>query len=185
VSRTESRGSLALRPGRPTGQPLIDPAYLQSEADWRTLERGLELSQEVAATRAAGEFRPRGRGLAVPDGVVTGLPRDRAERRRFIAATLTTTWHPGGTCKMGRDDRSVVDPELRVHGLGGLRVADASIMPELPSANINAACIMIGEKCADLLSRRRASPVGPIPSSDAPPIPELLAAVLRGRRTTR
>jgi choline dehydrogenase-like flavoprotein len=103
---------------------------------------------------------------------------------------LTTTWHPAGTCKMGRDPLAVVDPQLRVHGVDGLRVADASIMPELPSANINAACIMIGERCADLVRRassgppaRAGKPAPPTPvASGEPPPPAALLAILEAMR---
>lgn len=182
VATPTSRGSLALRPGRPTAQPLIDPNYLQSEADWRTLERGIELAQELARARAVRAFGPRGSVFAISDGRRVALPR-AADVRAFIASALTTTWHPGGTCKMGRGEGAVVDPQLRVHGLDGLRVADASIMPELPSGNINAACIMVGEKCADLL-RCESPPVAAVPAADPPPppIPEILAAIINARR---
>src|SRR5262249_58661242 len=95
---------------------------------------------------------------------------------RFIAETLTTTWHPAGTCKMGRDPQAVIDPELRVYGVTGLRVADASIMPTPITGNINAACIMIGEKCADLVRRGVAArPMG----CDADLAEDALFAVLR------
>jgi choline dehydrogenase len=69
----------------------------------------------------------------------------------WVRATAETTYHPVGTCKMGNDAMAVVDPELRVHGIEGLRVADASIMPTLTSGNTNAPCIMIGEKCAAMV----------------------------------
>jgi len=84
-------------------------------------------------------------------------PKARLEKywRRLITYATQTIYHPVGTCKMGpkTDHMAVVDPSLRVHGVTGLRVADASIMPHLTSANTNAACIMIGEKLADLLRR--------------------------------
>lgn len=69
----------------------------------------------------------------------------------WVRNTAETTYHPVGTCKMGQDAMAVVDPELRVHGIEGLRVADASIMPTLTSGNTNAPCIMIGEKCAEMV----------------------------------
>src|SRR5262249_51775413 len=69
----------------------------------------------------------------------------------WVRRNAETTYHPVGTCKMGTDSRAVVDPELRVHGIAGLRVADASIMPTLTSGNTNAPCIMIGEKCAEMV----------------------------------
>jgi len=73
------------------------------------------------------------------------------ELLKWVRNNAETTYHPVGTCKMGADPRAVVDHELRVHGLGGLRVADASIMPTLTSGNTNAPCIMIGEKCAEMV----------------------------------
>ena len=85
------------------------------------------------------------------------------ELRDFIAATVTTVWHPAGTCAMGRHRQSVVDPELRVYGIEGVRVADASIIPEIPSGNINAVCIMIGEQCAQPVRS------GPGPRGISPP----------------
>ena len=184
VSKALSRGSLTLRPGRPNARPLIDPKYLQHEADGTTLERGLELTEELARTRAIQAFRPRGRPFAVPDGWRVTLPRGSKDLGSFIARALTTTWHPGGTCAMGRHRGAVVDPQLRVHGVDGLRVADASIIPELPSANINAVCIMIGEKCAELLRRETSTPPA-APSASEPPGPEVLAAVLSRMGGTR
>jgi choline dehydrogenase len=189
VSKSTSRGSLVLRPGRPTAQPLIDPKYLRDESDWQTLARGMELTEELVRTRAIREFGPRYPAFAFSDGWRVPLPA-RSARRTFIASVLTTTWHPAGTCKMGRDPLAVVDPQLRVHGVDGLRVADASVMPELPSANINAACIMIGERCADLVRRassgppaRAGKPAPPTPvASGEPPPPAALLAILEARR---
>jgi choline dehydrogenase len=74
-----------------------------------------------------------------------------ADLLEWVRNTAETTYHPVGTCKMGQDAMAVVDPELRVHGIEGLRVADASIMPTLTSGNTNAPCIMIGEKCAEMV----------------------------------
>ena len=71
--------------------------------------------------------------------------------RSWVRHNAETTYHPVGTCRMGTDPAAVVDPELRVHGIGGLRIADASIMPTLTSGNTNAPCIMIGEKCAAMV----------------------------------
>ena len=80
-----------------------------------------------------------------------GHVQDEKGLRDFIARATGCYFHPVGTCKMGTDDRAVVDPQLRVHGVEGLRVADASVMPAIPSGNTNAAAIMIGEKAADLI----------------------------------
>jgi choline dehydrogenase len=85
---------------------------------------------------------------------------DEKGLRDFIARATGTYFHPVGTCKMGTDDRAVVGPQLRVHGVEGLRVADASVMPTIPSGNTNAPAIMIGEKATDLVLH---------PASDGPP----------------
>jgi len=156
VCQPESRGRITLRPGQPMALPLVRANYLQHEADWRVLEHGIELMHALVATPSIRAFGPRTPPFVARPGYRVALPL-RGSVRPFIAETLTTTWHPAGTCKMGRDPQAVVDPELRVHGVTGLRVADASIMPTPITGNINAACIMIGEKCADLVRRGAAA----------------------------
>jgi choline dehydrogenase len=101
------------------------------------------LAREISRTRAFADFTQA--------EVAPGLKATDAELRQFIRHTASTVWHPVGTCKMGRDAMAVVDPQLRVHGIEGLRVADASIMPTITAGNTNAACVMIGEKAADLI----------------------------------
>lgn len=146
VVATKSAGSLRLRSADPFAPPLIDPNYLADEHDMQALLAGIEIAREILAAPAfdcwrGGEYLP-------------GEPR-RSERelRRFVRDNLDTIFHPTGTCKMGPagDALAVVDAQLRVHGIDGLRVADASIMPWIINANTNAPCIMIGEKCAELL----------------------------------
>ena len=83
---------------------------------------------------------------------------DEARIREFLRQVCETVYHPVGTCKMGSDEQAVVDNELRVHGIEGLRVADASIMPTLIGGNTNSPSIMIGEKCADLMLGHRLPP---------------------------
>jgi choline dehydrogenase-like flavoprotein len=87
-----------------------------------------------------------------------GAGKTEAELTDYIRRHASTIWHPVGTCKMGHDRLAVVDPQLRVHGVEGLRVADASIMPTIVSANPNAAIIMIGEKAADLIRGKSLAP---------------------------
>jgi choline dehydrogenase len=169
-----SRGQLRLRSTDPNADPIIQPNYLQCDADVQVLRRGLELAQELVHTATLKNFyddrtppftiadptHPQAR-VAVPSGNPSAL-------REFIRASATTVWHPVGTCRMGRDRLAVVDPELRVCGVDGLRIADASIMPSIPSGNPNAACIMIGEKCAEaILGRRRAGARTHIPGVQA------------------
>lgn len=106
--------------------------------------RGIELSRDLAAAPALAAFT--GDELAPGPGA-----RSPAELREFVRRNASTLWHPVGTCRMGRDRMAVVDPQLRVYGTQGLRIADASVMPKIVAGNTNAACVMIGEKAADLI----------------------------------
>lgn len=166
LCKPRSRGQLSLRSDMPDEDLVIQPYYLDHERDVRVLVHGVELMRDLLRTRSLGGVAAHGSSpFAIsftadePIPIPTGSGPDL---RDFIAATVTTVWHPAGTCKMGRDRRAVVDPELRVYGLEGLRVADASIIPEIPSGNINAVCIMIGEKCAELVRS------GPRPRGTSP-----------------
>ena len=157
----QTRGRLSLRSARPGDDPIIQPNYLECEADVDILIRGTELARDLARARPLREFGDAGQPFAV-DGASQHrvVPSGRGpEARELVRNTAGTVWHPAGTCKMGRDRLAVVDPELRVYGVEGLRVADASIIPLLPSGNINAAAIMIGEQCARIVLGRR----GPAP----------------------
>src|SRR5262249_7230222 len=130
----------------PLAPPVIRANYLESAADADVLIAGVALAQAMARTRALQDWL--GDGLSP-----AALARTDAERLAALRQTASAIFHPAGTCKMGRDRMAVVDPELRVHGVQGLRVADASIMPTLVNGNPNAPCIMIGEKAADLIRR--------------------------------
>jgi choline dehydrogenase len=138
----ESRGRVSLRSADPLAAPRIEPNYLQADSDLEVLLRGVELARELASTKAMAPFTA---GEAAPGG------RSRAEVAQYIRSHCSTVWHVSGTCRMGTDGMAVVDPQLRVRGIDGLRVADASVMPTIVSGNTNAACIMIGEKAADLM----------------------------------
>jgi choline dehydrogenase len=145
--RPESHGEIRLRSPDPSAYPAIFANYLATELDRRTLVEGLKLGRRIAAQPAmqrwiAEEHRP---GPAA---------KDDAALLEHARANGGSIFHPCGTCKMGGDTMAVVDAELRVHGIAGLRVADASIMPTIVSGNTNAACIMIGEKAADLIRGR-------------------------------
>ena len=142
--RPASRGSVTLRSSDPDERPLVDPAFLECESDVDALERGFELCREIADTPAMAEWR----GAERFPGAKT---RSSKEIRDYIRETLFTYQHVVGTCKMGVDALAVVDPELRVYGVDGLRVADASIMPAVPSGNTHAPATMIGERAADLI----------------------------------
>jgi choline dehydrogenase len=142
--RPESRGRIRLKSGDPAAAPAVYPNYLATETDQRTLVEGLKILRRILARPemapfVAAEFQP-GPQVQSDDALL-----DYA--RRYGG----TVFHPTSTCKMGGDAMAVVDSELRVHGIAGLRVADASIMPTVISGNTNAAAIMIGEKCADLV----------------------------------
>jgi choline dehydrogenase len=152
-----SRGSLRLASSRPEDAPVIDPAYLREPSDVEVLAAGIELARELAAAPALRPFCAGASPFAVPNPfdltAWLGVPARGAALRAFVRAAAATVWHPVGTCRMGTDPLAVVDPALRVHGVQGLRVADASVMPVIVSGNTNAACIMIGERCAELMSR--------------------------------
>jgi len=141
----ESRGSIRLRSRDPQEHPLIQPNYLASEADIETLVAGFKLMRPLTDTKAFAPFV----GKEFEPG-----PRVKSDEdiRAFIRNKAETVYHPVGTCKMGVDAMAVVDPQLRVHGIQGLRVADASIMPLIPNGNTNAPSIMIGEKAAELMN---------------------------------
>jgi choline dehydrogenase len=142
--RPLSRGHIHIRSADPAQAPAIRPHYLSDDTDCRTIVGGLQLARRLAHSQALSgligdEYRP-GNEIDSPD-----------EWLDFARQYGATIFHPVGTCKMGNDPAAVVDPRLRVHGLAGLRVADASIMPTLISGNTNAPAIMIGEKAADLI----------------------------------
>ncbi|MET0899060.1 MAG: GMC family oxidoreductase N-terminal domain-containing protein [Mycobacterium sp.] len=140
----DARGSIRLAGPDPTTMPLIDPNYLGAESDVRRMLHGLQVAREIAASEPFAPWRGR---EVLPGPDVT----DDKALRRFLAHNTGTYFHPVGSCKMGTGSEAVVDPDLRVHGLTGLRVADASVMPRIVPVNTNAATIMIGEKAADLI----------------------------------
>jgi choline dehydrogenase len=137
--RPLSRGYLKLANAKPDTPPIINPNYLVEDADMRGLIYSLEMSRELGHARAFEAWR---KAEVVPGPAV----KSKADLRDFMAKAASSYSHPVGTCKMGIDNMSVVDPELQVYGVEGLRVADASIQPSIVSAGPNASCIMIGEK---------------------------------------
>jgi choline dehydrogenase len=140
----DSRGSVRIAGPDPRSAPLIDPNYLGEDSDVRRLVQGIQVAREIAAAAPFASWRAR--EVLPGDGV-----KDEADLRAFVARGTGTYYHPVGSCAMGVGPDAVVAPDLRVHGLDGLRVADASIMPRLVCVNTNAATIMIGEKAADLI----------------------------------
>jgi choline dehydrogenase len=142
----KSRGTLRLASADPAAAPVIDPAYLTEPDDSRVLLDGMELIREAMNDRlVAGDV-----DLELSPG------RDHADRAALakeVPNRATSVYHAVGTCRMGMDERSVVDPALRVLGVDGLRVADASVMPSITGGNTNAPAMMIGEHCASLMLR--------------------------------
>jgi choline dehydrogenase len=148
--RPASRGSIRLSGPDPEDPLLIDPNVLACEADVEALVAGVELCRRMGASEALAAWGARelypGPGVASP-----------SDLRRYVRDTAITYHHQVGTCKMGVDEQAVVDPELRVHGVEGLRVADASIMPVVTTGNTNAPSILIGERAADFVAGGRAA----------------------------
>jgi choline dehydrogenase len=143
-----SRGEIKLKTRSPVDAPAIDPKYFSAPEDLDVLVEGVKLAAEVVNHRSLDHARGE------PQGGVSKARGD-AEVRAAIRRGANTIFHPVGTCKMGSDALSVVDAELRVRAVPGLRVIDASIMPTIPGGNTNAPTIMIAEKAADLLRESR------------------------------
>lgn len=142
--RPESRGFIRLRSNDPLSAPMIQPNYFSEEADMETLIAGMKVTRKLGEAKAFDLFRGAEK---LPGPSVKTVQ----EIRDYIIERFQTIYHPVGTCKMGNDDMAVVDSRLRVHGLEGLRVVDASIMPTLIGGHTNAPAIMIAEKAADLI----------------------------------
>ena len=144
--RPESTGHLSLKSPNYLDAPEIHPNYLSTDTDCRTIVKGVRIAREIAACQplrasVTEEYSP-GSGIDINDEDAT---------LDWIRRTAVTIYHPTGTCKMGTDDMAVVTPNLKVKGVEGLRVADASIMPRITSGNTNAPAIMIGEKASNLI----------------------------------
>ncbi len=148
--RPASRGQLRLTSADPSAPMELDPNYLAERYDVDALVRSVELCREIGEASALEEWR--GKELYPGKDV-----KSRNDLEDYVRWTAVTYHHQVGTCKMGVDALSVVDPELRVYGVEGLRVADASIMPSVPSGNTNAPAVMIGEKAADLIRASQAT----------------------------
>jgi choline dehydrogenase len=144
IQRPESTGFIRAVSADPLVHPAIDPRYLSASSDLVVLREGIKIVREVIAQKPLDRFR----GAEHTPGA--GAKSD-AEVDAFVRQACVTQYHPTSTCKMGDDEMAVVDDRLRVRGLRGLRVADASVMPKIVSANTNAATIMIAEKASDYI----------------------------------
>ena len=142
--RPKSRGRVDIRSANPDDAPLIDPNYLSHPDDLKVAADAIRLTRRIVASSALHTFSP--------EEYLPGAALQTEQELHEAAAKIgTTIFHPGGTCRMGQDAEAVVDAELRVHGIAGLRVADASIMPTIVSGNTCSPTLMIGEKAAQLI----------------------------------
>ncbi|ETP37127.1 choline dehydrogenase [Phytophthora nicotianae P10297] len=151
LMRGSNNGTLKLRSANPRDYPSIDPKYMADEESRLTLREGVKLTREIFSQHAFVEFS--GEGISPKNSVQSDDEIDAWLRKRAGAE-----FHVSCTARMGVDDNSVVDPQTRVHGLEGLRVVDASVMPNIVSGNTNAAVIMIAEKAADMILGKPALP---------------------------
>jgi choline dehydrogenase len=146
VLKPQSRGQVAVISPDPLAKPLILHNYLAEEEGRRSAIDGVRLVEQIAHTEPLARYSQR--PVFAPEG------DSDEDLLAHVRLTLQTLYHPVGTCKMGVDELAVVDPQLRVHGLEGLRVVDASVMPSVPRGNTNAPTIAIAERAADLIRGR-------------------------------
>jgi choline dehydrogenase len=146
-NKPKSRGHVRLRSADPHDHPSIVFNYLSAAEDRDGFRRAIRLTREIIAQPAMDPYR----GAEVAPGSEV---RSDDELDAFVRETLESTYHPCGTCRMGTDDMAVVDPELCVRGIEGLRVIDSSVFPSEPNGNINAPTIMVAERAADIVRGR-------------------------------
>jgi choline dehydrogenase len=142
LQRPYSRGWLRLASGDPTEKPLINPNYLAEEADMDRMVQMIKICREIFSASAWKDTLE----VELLPGPVYKTDRDL---REFSRKRCDSYHHQAGACKMGVDSMAVVDPQLRVYGVDGLRIADASVMPAIVTGNPHTAILMIGERCAD------------------------------------
>ena len=146
--RPKSRGSVTLRSANPADKPVVDPNFLAEPEDLRISVEGVRISREIFSAPSMQKYI---RAIRFPEDKV----RTQAELEAYARQYGRTSYHPVGTCRMGTDAMAVVDPQLRVRGIDGLRICDSSVMPSLIGSNTNAPTIMIGERAADLIRGNR------------------------------
>jgi len=153
VLHPESRGELKLKSSDPRAKPAIHQNFLTEEKDWKTLRTGFEIVRDVANQKPLDPFR----GQEIQPGPAVTA---KADIDAYIRQTAWTVHHPAGTCKMGldTDEMAVVDNEFRLRGIEGLRIVDASVLPDMPGGNINAPVIMMAEKASDIIKGKTPLP---------------------------
>jgi choline dehydrogenase len=149
--RPQSRGTISIKSADPLVAPVIQPNYLEAEEDRRAMREGTKIARDIFAQTAFDPYRG-------PELMPGAAVRSDAQIDAWLRKTAETIYHPVGSAKMGKDAESVVDQELKVYGVEGLRVVDASIMPTLVSGNTNAPTIMIAEKASDMILGRTPLP---------------------------
>jgi choline dehydrogenase-like flavoprotein len=142
--RPKSRGSVTLQSADPAAKPIVDPNFLAEPEDLRISAEGVRISREIIAQPAMQKLVSV---IRSPDETV----RTKADFETYVRRFGRTGYHPTSTCRMGEDEMAVLDASLRVRGLDGIRICDASAMPSLVGSNTNAVTVMIGEKAADLI----------------------------------
>ena len=140
----QSRGTARLRSNNPADRPIVDMQFLSHPEDVEALKRSIGLARAVAASSAMRPFVVR--------EVAPGRDLNDAELANFVRDGATTYFHSSGACRMGQDDRAVVDAELRVNGVENLRIADSTVMPRIVAAPTMPACVLIGMRMAELLA---------------------------------
>lgn len=142
----KSRGTVQLRSANPTDRPIVDARFLSHPDDVKAMAHGIEVCREIGNSPAMRDFVKR---EVAPGKKLTGPAMED-----FVRNGATTYFHQAGTCRMGRDAQAVVDAQLRVNGVQNLRIADSSIMPRIPGVATMATCALIGERMAEILSKR-------------------------------
>jgi choline dehydrogenase len=155
-NKPKSRGTVHVHSADPKEAPRIQFNYLQHEADREGFRACVRLTREIINQPAMDEYR----GEEIQPG--TAVDSDE-QIDAFVRQTVESAYHPSCTCKMGIDERAVVDPQTRVHGIKNLRVVDSSIFPTIPNGNLNAPTIMVAERAADLIRGKE-----PLQSLEAP-----------------
>ncbi|MGJ7517972.1 choline dehydrogenase [Pseudomonas baetica] len=155
-NKPKSRGYVRARSADPYEHPEIRFNYLQREEDREGFRRCIRLTREIIGQKAMDRFR---------DGEIAPGPLVQTDEQidAFVRENLESTYHPCGSCRMGEDDMAVVDSELRVHGIAGLRVIDSSVFPTEPNGNLNAPTIMLAERASDLVRGRKMLPAAEVP----------------------